>query len=389
MYRGGRMVQIDFLDSDVISNLVPVFTMQPNVLCILYDGRRFRRKDLERFKEAVLRRDRFVEIREYTCDQNDIENITHTLQKVIDEYGEDDIYADVTGGPELMTAAACMLGKEGKLNPIYLDLANELVFCVFDRNVRFRAKKITMEDYVTVKGAKHFSDSRSKPDPGEFEMICGMAELLFDSLEEWKLLQKYLSTYFYGYTGMHFSVKNLHCSKERMRGIEKLLEGFEKKGFIFRRDDGKYVIRNTKYKEYITNYGIWLEMYVYIKALECFDEVHLGYIIDWNSGDGMDTDDNEFDVVLMNKNHPVFISCKMTKPTSKDLTEIGYLSKRLGGESALGILATTYSVSKNNESGTSLYRRMKKLEIGLIEADGFRKKSSGEVFREAMDFVHG
>lgn len=383
------MVQIDFLDNNVICNLVPVFTMQPNTLCLVYDEKKFRQMEMDSFKNAICRKDSFIEIKEYACDSTDVDNITEVLNRIIDEHcEEDDIYADVTGGPELMTACACMLGKEGKLKPIYLDLEKEIIFCVYDKEVRFKAKRITLNDYVTARGAKHFSDSRSKPNKDEFEMICNMAEKIFDYLEEWKLLNKYLATYFYGYSGMHFSINNIKCSKDSLRGIKELVEYFIEFGFVTRRNDGKYIIKNAKYKEYIINYGIWLEMYVYIKALECYDEAHLGYIIDWNSNDGVDTDDNEFDVVIMHNNHPVLISCKMTKPTSKDLTEIGYLSKRLGGEDAACILATTYPVKSTSDPSTSLYYRMKKLDVGLLEVRDFKKVSTNQAFEKAMEFCH-
>lgn len=380
------MVQIDFFDKNVINNLVPVLSMQPHVLCVVYDEKRVVKEDYRNFISAVRSMDSFIEIREYTCDSHDIDNISEVITNIAEEYCEEEIYVDVTGGPELCIAAALMVAKEIPINPIYLDEEQELLFCVYDRDVKFKAKRITMENYVIAKGAKHFSDSRSYPREEEYENICKMAERIFDYLEEWKLLQKYLSTYFYGYSGMHFSAANIKCAKDRTRGINDLLDYFAKYGFIEQRDNGKFVVKNDRYKEYITNYGIWLEMYIYIKAKECFDEVHLGFIIDWDSDDGTDTSDNEFDVVIMNKNRPVLVSCKMTKPTTKDLTEIGCLAGRLGGEDAVSVLATTYPVRAYNEGGTSLYNRMKKLDIGFIEAYDFRRMSTKEAFDRAIAF---
>lgn len=381
------MVLIDFPDSSVINNLLPVYTVQPDVLCMVFDENKTSREIIENFRDALLNRTHFLEIKEYICDGNDIESITNVLNQIVREYDQEKIYADVSGGPELMTACACMLGKEGELCPLYIDLEEKLLFGVFDKEVRFRAKKITMDDYVTMRGARHYSDSRSRPSEEEFERICKMAEEIFGSLDEWQLLDKYLCTCFCAYTGLDFSIKNLHCSKEHMQGIKRLLDKFIEYDFISRRDEDRYVIKSPKYREYLTSYGIWLEMYIYIKARSCFEEAHLGFIIDWNRRDNIDTDDNEFDVVFIYNNRPVFISCKMTKPTSKDLTEIGYLSKLLGGEDAISILATTYPIHKTNEMATGLYNRMKKMNIGFIETKRFRKLSAKEVFEEAIDFI--
>ncbi len=380
------MVQIDFPDKDIICNLVSVFSLQPDILCIVYDKKLFSEKSLMNYKEAVCGHERFLEVKEYACDSGDIESINGTLEQIADEHRGEKIYVNLSGGPELMAACAFAKGKSGGLCPMYLDFDKQLLYGVYDKDVKFRTKSITMQDYVNVKGARHYSDSRLRPAEDEYGKICRMAEYIFSSLEEWQLLQKYLSSYFYGYTGLHFSVRNLHCGKEHMHGIEKLLDKFCELGFMGRRDDDRYVINNPKFREYLTNYGVWLEMYIYIKAKMCFGEAHIGFIIDWDRHDSSDTDDNEFDVVLIYKNRPVFISCKMTKPTTKDLTEIGYLARLLGGENAISILATTYPVYRTADNATGLYNRMKKLKIGLIETESFKKKSMEEVFIEAIEF---
>ena len=59
-------------------------------------------------------------------------------------------------------------------------------------------------------------------------------------------------------------------------------------------------------------------MYVYINALNCFDEVHLGYVIDWDNSDQNDTTDNEIDVVAIKNSVPYFISCKMRKSSENE-----------------------------------------------------------------------
>lgn len=63
----------------------------------------------------------------------------------------------------------------------------------------------------------------------------------------------------------------------------------------------------------------------YIKCQCCFDESHLGYIIDWDSSDEKDTVDNEIDVVVMEKSIPIFMSCKIRKPEATDAFEVVHL----------------------------------------------------------------
>jgi hypothetical protein len=86
----------------------------------------------------------------------------------------------------------------------------------------------------------------------------------------------------------------------------------------------------------------------------------------------------------MEKSRPVFISCKTRKPDAKDLCEVGFLSKRLAGDRAKSVLATTFPVRETGDSLNSIYTRMKKFELGLIEASDFRKKLPNRVFDDAF-----
>ena len=113
-------------------------------------------------------------------------------------------------------------------------------------------------------------------------------------------------------------------------------------------------------------------MYVYINALNCFDEVHLGYVIDWDNSDQNDTTDNEIDVVAIKNSVPYFISCKMRKPEAKDVYEIACLAERVGGGAAKAVVATTFPVDKTKDSDKGIYQRMKKMKVGSIEAGKIR-----------------
>jgi len=94
----------------------------------------------------------------------------------------------------------------------------------------------------------------------------------------------------------------------------------------------KYII-NRVYKRHIwfrfsmTVSGIWLEVYIYIQAEQCFDEVYMGVDIDWNKRDICESRDNEIDVVVMKNSQPIFISCKM-RPIEKETV---YEIKSIGG----------------------------------------------------------
>ena len=50
------MVQIDFFDKNIISTLVPVFSLKPDILYFLYDKEYDCEKDRNDFRDAILYR---------------------------------------------------------------------------------------------------------------------------------------------------------------------------------------------------------------------------------------------------------------------------------------------------------------------------------------------
>ena len=110
-------------------------------------------------------------------------------------------------------------------------------------------------------------------------------------------------------------------------------------------------------------------------------------MIDWYEGDNIDTEDNEIDVMVMRRSVPIFISCKMRKPVSGDLYEVGFMASKLSGVRAKGIVATTYPVKEYGTSPKRMYQRMKKLKIGLIEAESFRNNKPADVFNSAVQMT--
>lgn len=125
---------------------------------------------------------------------------------------------------------------------------------------------------------------------------------------------------------------------------DKALGIFINYGYVEKISHGQYKFKNNKAKEYMTIFGVWLEMYIYIKNFSFFEEAYLGYIIDWNNSDADDTIDNEIDVLVLKKSIPIFILCKMRKPDAMDVYEVGYLADRMDGPKAKEIIATTYKV---------------------------------------------
>ena len=419
------MVQLDFFDKDVVKTLVPIRTMKPDRVCFVTD----KRYAADRILRNIIRiiRAKKIAVECVFVDPYDIRDISTKMTQLIQSIEDPEIYMDFTGGSELMAACGFGLCNEYGIKAVYADLPREVIIDVKTMQPVREINHIRLEDYMEVIGAKRLSNSHYMPRIGEYYAICEMAETLFRHTDAWLELYQFLSTYAKSNMGamtVHFAGNHrFHHEEEIAEIISRFTElGFwkrqeftakgetadsagrqalEQAGVVIPKDGSNaeggaacstaagviYRYKNQKYKSYMTTYGIWLELYMYIQAQSCFDEVCLGVVIDWNSGDRLDTEDNEIDVLAMKKSVPTFISCKMRKPVASDVYEVGYLAKRLGGESSRGFVATTWPVTRTAFSPRGIYQRLKKMRVGLIETDSFQKKTAADIFNYARQMT--
>ncbi len=382
------MILISFYDNDVICDLMPVFTLKPDKVYVIYDIRRCRRNDIKNLTKAINKKLPESKVTPVECDSYSIKSTTAAFSKIIDENTGEKVYVDVTGGPELLTATGCSYARAKGGIPLYLDLERRLLYQVFDENESFKAARISLSDYLTAIGAKQFSNSHRVPVKEEFDRIMEMAEYIFDNLNAWSRFEKYMESVIGGEEIYEFIFDKREMmktySESNAEDMQKLLDKFCELGFVSSLSKIDYEISYKKYRQYLTTYGIWLEMYIYIKALHYYDEVYLGFIIDWGNDDTVNSNDNEIDVIVMDGSTPVFISCKTRKPEAKDVCEVGFLASRLGGKRARSVLATTYPVRDAGDANNSIYSRLKKFDVGLIETKDFKKKYADEVFEAAF-----
>lgn len=386
------MVQIDFYDKDIVSTLLPIASTQPERVVFLIDRRKIESKEPDNVTKAIKDILPETEVAFEPVTVDDFSDIYNKLEEVVDTLEDtDDACIDLTGGTELMSACGYRVAKEHSILPLYVDVKREHVINAETGEAISLVKHINLESYLTAIGAKRLKDSHEVPKKEEFENILNVCKVIFANVDDWQLLCQHIAKVVsQGGSGMKFRVPE-KVGKSK-RAIKALLEAFRTNGFIKKLDEyegyvGEYIFTDKKSRSYITTFGTWLELFIYIKALELYDEAELGVVIDWQEGDHFDTQDNEIDVVAMRKSLPIFVSCKMRKPVSGDLYEIGFLASRFGGSKAKAFLATTYPVKEMGISPKRMYQRMKKLRVGLIEADRFNELPAADVFNQASQMT--
>ena len=383
------MILIDFFDSDLINTLVPVKTLQPDKVYFLLDSKKENDEEIKDVADAIFAWGHVKEIYYYPVDIYDMKDIQDRLSEIWETAGDEPVYMEFSGGSELMIAAGFDACRNRGAVGTYVDIPKGRMIHMLTGEELMKVKHITLDDYFRAIGAKRLDDSHAVPRPKEYERISDMAEAIFSRITDWHALQDYLSKHVpsQGWYNSFKVPEKLDYNGKRVYSSF-LMDKFRDNGFVEELEPGCYRFLDARYQQYMVNYGIWLEMYIYIKALDFFDEAYLGVVIDWKSDKAIETQDNEIDVLVMWKSMPIFISCKMKKPGNYDVYEVGYLASRLGGENARSIMATTYEISREDPWGTGIYGRLNKMNVGLIEVFNLMKKEPKKVWERALKYIH-
>ena len=374
------MIQIQFLDNNVVGALVPAYTMKPERVVFLYDERIVTRRGMKDITDALMLRLPKVQVDFVRGDMHNLADIWEKLSQVLGRFGKQEIQVDITGGTEIMTACGLLLCKEHTLTPTYVDFYQGQVFDVFTREKLAEVDHLTLNEYLCAIGGKHLDNSRETPEKKDFDRVMRMAEYVFAHQRQWHEFYRHMTN---GYSAKYvteFSMKKLVTN----RGCMDILQMFLECGFCQKVGTDRYEYNSEMDKQCMTIKGTLLEAYTYIQASQCFDEVVLGARIDWNDSDHMDLKDNEIDVVVMHHSQPIFISCKMTDVENEAVYEVNALAKRLGGEYARSMIATTDNIRAQAQNVDGMFQRLKKMKMGLIETRDFHGNTAQDVFAKAL-----
>lgn len=382
------MLLINFFDTDYISALIPVKTFCPERIIFLSDYTNHRSQGPVFLKDTIARfydKHNPPELEFFGVDADDLHAIEDTLRELIGKNKNEDILLNITGGSVQMGIAAFGASfRFANVSPICVDRGSNVIMNVLTQETIAELAHITLDDYISVIGAERRGNSKSVPPENMFDAVKEVSEMIFAHEETWHALCDYLVRYTRSYDiGSPFHLPKTAKYNRKSFSIRFMMDKIAECGFVRKVNDSLYAYVSGQYKSYLMTYGSWLELYVYIHAIKYFDDVSVGVQVDWTKHDYFQTLDNEIDVLAMKNSEPYFISCKMTEPTIQNLYEIGYVATHIKGIYAHPILATTYPVRQRKKGPSELLERVRKLHIGLIEAEDFKTKSVKNVFKDA------
>lgn len=377
------MTLIEFYDKDIIKNILGTLTLKPNKVIFLYD-------------EAISDMNYFYSL--IKCFKKHIPNIIFEKFPV-NIMSIDDIYdkticvinenerciLELTGGSELMIIAGYKAGSEKGIEMIYTDITKgEMIDLNKINNIR-KTAKLELSDFVDAKGACFIGNSHNEPEPSRYKDILKMSHILFTNLSSWRSTCIYLQTILAENNADVLEVKSRSVitlkNGQKVSADKELMHAFVKTKFIkdlnYTNENVRFKFTSKEAKGYMINYGIWLEMFVFISAKEAgvFDDIKLGTMIDWNAYDGVSVTGNEIDIILTDNSMPVFISCKLREADTAALNELVMAKRRLGGWFSKCIIVT-FGNDKVHRTGT--YKRALELGVEMLDKNDILSSNFGE-----------
>lgn len=388
--KGGNcvLVQIEYYDSDVLTNLISILSMKPDKVIFVYDKDVFSKSSVENIYRAAKVHLENLKYELHSVDSDNLEAICNVTQQLVPIH--DECIIDLTGGGDLMTIAGYQIGQRLNLKMIYADIRKNKILEVVTGRILCNTVKLTIEDYLTAKGAAFLGNSHLQPKKEDYKNILLMANYIFHNLSKWQKTCKYNQVTLSGKTSLRFyNRKQIKTNGQIVSPDINFLRYSEKLGFIKELKLGKiidYTFTSELAKQYLTTYGIWLELYVYLQSLKIrgISDVRLGAMIDWNALDGIPNVGNEIDVVISKDSRPIFISCKLTNANAAAVNEIIVNMRRVGGPRGKGILVTFSDIKKDN---TGVYQRAVSTGIKVLDRSDILSGEFGDRLKNTIDEV--
>ena len=342
---------IELYDHDQLNNLVDILAFRPKKVVFIFDKRETRSQDLQAIKLACRKVLPNIRIEAVPITPVSLEEITRTCKQVIHQ--NPDCYMDVTGGGEL-NAIGAYLACRSTFTPIFkVDMINGIFINVYgckSMEDRFSFPTLSMDVLLLAHGAVHGGHGHTQPSDSWFDPLFRFCQEIF---------QIPVSNGSYANGDKSF----FHLASQ----LELISDYQQEKHWI------SFTFSNSSIRHYLTDYGTCLELYTYISLSRsnAFHDVQMSVKIDWNGERKIPVEvTNEIDVTCFYGIHPVFISCKLSEPSSEALQELSIYRSYFGGRHSRCVLVTLSSLDPDRSYSVW---RAKEMGIHLIDGNSIRR----------------
>ena len=257
-------LQIEFLDENPLSTLVPVHTLRPDEVCIFVDksrqhlkNHRFMEESLKAWKNQLKITDKFLDI-------TSLEDIERSIEEIVHKHLNDKIYMDITGGPELMTAAGLKIAfKYDKVIPVYLNPKSNCLIDIQKKEKNVPCVPISLDDYALAIGAERIHTIDDDISNEKKTSICSMSEILMKDYVKWNILSNYIGGHYLPDVD-YVDIPNTVTVGNKNFRVAEMLNAFIRFHYLETPAHFRYRFASEEARHWIEKAGTWLEMYIYL-----------------------------------------------------------------------------------------------------------------------------
>lgn len=386
---------IELYDHEQLNNLVDILAFRPKKVVFLYDKRETRYEDIHAIENACKLKLPGLRMEAVTMNTLSLDDISNACKKVI--RSNPNSYMDVTGGGEL-SAIGAYLACRDTFTPIFkVDVVNGIFINAYgckSMEETFSLPTLSLDTLLLAHGAALGGFGHPRPSADWFDPLLAFCRTVFHDLAGWKELCFYLQT---GCTSHPLPYRPLSFSAPRELSapggkqataqfslLDKAAELGLIKKYRHKNNTVSFEFRSESIKKYLTDYGTCLELYTYITLCKAdiYDDVRMSVKVDWN---GMRPNPveitNEIDVTFFSGIHPVFVSCKLSEPSSEALQELSVYKSYFGGRHSRCVLVTLAVMDP--ERSYSIWRA-KDMGISIIDGTSIRKGTFLQELEQAI-----
>lgn len=352
-------ILINIISGQILPNYVATKHVNPNICILLYS------KDSEILLNSF--KDFFkdeIEFKEFKIDAWDYFKNYQIIKDIFNEYKNEEIISNFTGGTKIMSLALFNAAKEKNIKNIYINTQdNEIVEYTDDK------KTLPIEIETNIKDI--FKLNEQEVDIKDPKMDKDYEKLYNILINLYRIYEKYINKFRVNYKkiksinpaengpikGTFIQVKNKK-SKIRLVLDEKVL--FEKE------ENGENLIKFI--------IGSWFEYHCYeaLKKLNYFDELAINVTLKVNNPK-IDSDKNEIDIIGLKGIYPYIFECKAGNVDATYIDKLYGLKDSITRYSNLYVI-TFYHFNKSNPRYASVVQKAKEKKIEIITYDDIINK---------------
>lgn len=404
------MTVIEFFSGVPMENMISSFSLKPEKVIFLGDGRRMRAR-VRAYAEMAKRLGISADFEFRSVAQNSLDKVCDALIEIVE--AEKDCCFDLTGGSEIALVALGKVfqtyGKERRLQMVRFNVSTgRMTDCDNDGENPVLRTDLTLggAECIELHGGRVtrrtvIGDLKDADDVDRVWEVCRSKPLLWNA--EINALGELLSLSFSQDGGRRAVVDKRRCLgvpdfNGKLEGVIELLNALSAKGLAADIKETErelsFEYKNTTVKRCLSKAGNVLELKTLLLASRLRDksgakvycDCSSGVVIDW---DGEETNGfagtvNEIDLVLMRGFVPVFVSCKNGGVSDDELYKLSSVADTFGGKYAKKALIVT-KLNKSPSSRSYFLRRAEDMGISVIE--GVYKMSDCEFAERLMKLV--